>query len=429
MAMHVHFKHERLHVGYRAKDWRDVWFDPKKPDDSEGAEASEDEGAGNRRKKKEEPVYYYMSSTGKDIWRAPKASEVYWLPFFDISLCESKDRKDKQALQWQFLMDAHNYLNEKDPVMVDAFERQFDQPGFSRWQAFFRQAQKWKKNDLRNRRRRRSNRTQTALQAGANGAEVAEQVNSDSSDDSEADSTYESVIGGVSGRARAASASMPPPPPRRPGGKRKAPGNGADTRRPPSKKVKSEQDSQRRQHYNRNHPSPSVLNGVMGSSRGSPRNRVYEGADSNADDEDHESETFDTRPPPEMPDFDLEPDDNRARDQFQRSRRGGSSRDITPFEQWAGADQIQEEIGFEGGPDAENASNADNDAESNVVRAWQATVESYNGSDLDEEEAFQQAVRASLPPPDRSQRGSVVPSVEPRDPSNDVNNIGHDSAA
>ncbi|KAK3725443.1 hypothetical protein LTR37_000413 [Vermiconidia calcicola] len=424
MAMHPHFKYGRLHVGFRAKDWKDVWFEPKKPKKNSDESAESDEEDDGNGKKKKEKIFYYMSPRGKDIWRAPDPSEIHWHSFYDINLCEAKGLRTKQKLQWEYLTDAHSYLIEKDQVMVQALEAKLDQPSFSRWQAFFVHAKKWKKRDMRARQAKRAERTQTARDAGANDAEVAEQVNSDPSDDddddSDADSTYQSVAGLAPGRA--ASTSMAPPPPKRPGGKRKTPGNGADTRRPSAKKVKSEHNSQTRLQYNRNQLSPSVVNGVMGSLRGS----IPERPDSIADEEDHESETFDTRPPPEMPDFGHEADDMQYHGQSQRRRRGGSRSEMTPVEQWAGADQIQEEIGFEEQLDGVNASNADDDAESGIVRAWRDAI---NGVGLNDDEAFQQAVRASLPPADHSRRGSVVPSIEPRDTSNGGNNRGDDSAA
>lgn len=209
--MSIRFTHGRLHVGYRKKDWSDVWTEPAKNEEGKQDIYMNEEG--------EPEIMLYRFTLGKAGCKEELMDgEVKWHPLFDDANCESSKRIARHRMQKQFLTDAYKYLAEKDPERVRALEEDLDQPGFSRWQTWFKEAKKFKKTQMRQRDNRRQTRVQQATEAGATEFEIRKQVSSDTSD-----SAYESDEEERVGTRR--STTHMPPPPRRPN-KRKTAKNG-----------------------------------------------------------------------------------------------------------------------------------------------------------------------------------------------------------
>lgn len=187
--MSIRFTRKRLHVGFRARDWHDVWLQPAMDEIQTNPEG-------------EAEIMLYSYTIGKAGTREPMEGEVKWHPLFDIRNCESDKIAERARLQKRFLADAYKYLVETDPEAVRTLEEELDQPGFSRWQTWFREAKKFKKTQMKQRDSRLRTRIQAARAGGLSQAEAQKEINSDTTD-----SAYESDDDGE----RPDPAQMPPP--------------------------------------------------------------------------------------------------------------------------------------------------------------------------------------------------------------------------
>ena len=138
MAVRFDRRRGRLHVGYRAEDWSDVWMEPKVPQDQD----VDEEGEG------EYDFDLFRFSTGDKIRREPMLSEVKWLPHFDPKNCDSSSQAERKKLHRRFLTDAYAYLAAKDVKYVEHLERQWDNPRCARWQSWFDLAKKFKRTRM-----------------------------------------------------------------------------------------------------------------------------------------------------------------------------------------------------------------------------------------------------------------------------------------
>lgn len=134
-------------MGWRLRDWSMVWYERIGEPDAEG----------------NADIGLYRVTTGGPGWREPMEGEVAWLPIFDPARCESKVKREREAMQKQILNDAYSYLNLRDADELLALEERLDQKDFVRWHAWFREAKKWKQKDLKRRRNRRQKRSEPFL--------------------------------------------------------------------------------------------------------------------------------------------------------------------------------------------------------------------------------------------------------------------------
>lgn len=109
--MPIKFTFNRLHVGYIAKDWADVWYEPVGEPNAEGEAETGLYKITTRNSAKRDAQY-----------REPMEGEVKWHPHFDPANCESKSKGEKSRLQKQFLTDAYRYLAERNPETIRSLE-------------------------------------------------------------------------------------------------------------------------------------------------------------------------------------------------------------------------------------------------------------------------------------------------------------------
>jgi len=262
--MSVWFKHNRLHVGYRLRDWSDVWYEPRSVDAS-----ANDNGSRNDRE-------LFTDSKGM-VEHEPLEGEVAWHPPFDPKNCEARSKPAIRVMHMQFLLDAHTYMSEKDVEEVRAFEEEKDAEyaGFARWQTWFSRAKAVKKKQM-TAQKRRAKRQRLSREAGIPLKES--DINSDSSDNS----AYESEEGRVQ-RQRATGAMPPPPRPTKASGKRKQAYGERITSNPHSKRAKnSASASSARSSESRNIDDFS-MSGGLGRRSASESVSEYDAQDHNED--------------------------------------------------------------------------------------------------------------------------------------------------
>ncbi|KAI7227681.1 hypothetical protein KC330_g8280 [Hortaea werneckii] len=184
------FDQQRLLVGWRLCDWSPVWYEPLGSEDGDGP-VYDGNGAAE--------IGLYKLSTGDPGYREPMTGEVAWFAPFDWKTFQALEKKEKLALQKQFMADAYKYLSAENRREEKTMEKDFHRLHDTRWYRFFEAAKLYKK---RNRQARSS-----AGIAGA-GAGAAEQ---EQEEDLSEDSGFESNIGQYS--RSPADAEMPPPPP------------------------------------------------------------------------------------------------------------------------------------------------------------------------------------------------------------------------
>lgn len=261
--MSILFRHNRLGVGLREKDYTIVWYEPI--------------GAGEDGQEEEDgtaEIALFRLDTGAVDRRQPMEGEVAWFPWYDPDRFPSKKKNERLRLQKQFLNDAYKYCNAKDAADVSQLEDELDDPKYRKWDAWFTEAKKWKRPKMKLRVTRRKTREQTAAAAGVDDAEI----NSDTT----VDSTYESEREERT-RVRKKSGDMPPPPkPAGAGGKRKAASN-----KPKGKK----QEPKRPKPSPSNHSSPfssrhSAATQHMSGGLGSRRHSTVSGTSVDEDEED-----------------------------------------------------------------------------------------------------------------------------------------------
>nr|POE73039.1 hypothetical protein CFP56_30978 [Quercus suber] len=142
--MAVVFTKRRLLVGYRARDWSPVWYEPIGQPDEDGNTMTG----------------LFSLADGDAERREPMEGEVYYHAHFDPRRCESDIKKERTRMHQQTMYDAWTYMYEKDPNEVRRLEEEMHRPRFRRWQSWFEQAKKQKKITMRAaERRRRRNRT------------------------------------------------------------------------------------------------------------------------------------------------------------------------------------------------------------------------------------------------------------------------------
>ncbi|KAI6913826.1 hypothetical protein KC318_g1203 [Hortaea werneckii] len=124
--------------------------------------------------------------------------EVAWFAPFDWKTFQALEKKEKLALQKQFMADAYKYLSADNRREERTMEKRFHRLHDTRWYKFFEAAKLYK----RQKRQARSS-------AGTAGAAAAEQEQEEALSE---DSGFESNIGQYS-RPRADTEMPPPPPP------------------------------------------------------------------------------------------------------------------------------------------------------------------------------------------------------------------------
>lgn len=107
-------------------------------------------------------------------------------------------------MQKQFFTDAYKYLIERDHEKVRIMEEELDQPGFSRWQTWFAEAQRFKNGQMKRRDATRRRRVKKAIARGMTEVQAQKEVTSDTDD-----SAYESD--GERESASRSTSQMPPP--------------------------------------------------------------------------------------------------------------------------------------------------------------------------------------------------------------------------
>ena len=370
-----------MHVGYRLKDWSDVWYEPASEPDIEG----------------EAKIGPFKLTTGEPGRRELYEGEVAWHPPFDEKRCESSKYSDKKKMQKQFLTDAYLYLAEKDLEIVRQMEEDLDQPSFSRWQAWFSQARKWKKKKrIAKEAARRRRRRKVVRDGGMSEAEIEENSDSESSD-----SAYESD-GMESGSIEARKSGMPPPKqrPTKANGKRIATKKGSGSRKSGPKKPKLNGDvAPRRPNRLQNSFSLFV-----------------------SDDDDDESLDYDIRPPQGLEE---ESQDDTVDDHNpgifptpQNTQDQAHTRAITPFAQWGRISQRNGSVLEDGTPTRTKQRRVEGQTGSDDVERANRISE-INGEGIDEEQAVQEALRQSIEPSEEPSRMPGNGDPEPHRPAED----------
>ena len=141
MSIRFHHKRRRLHVGYRASDWSDVWMEQKADLENYGNEdETRDDGETN--------YDLYRFSTGGRGRREPMNDEVKWHQHFDPKNCDATTAAGRKKLQKRFLHDAFQYLTAKDAAQARAMEQDLDKPREARWQSWFDMAKRYKRRQM-----------------------------------------------------------------------------------------------------------------------------------------------------------------------------------------------------------------------------------------------------------------------------------------
>jgi hypothetical protein len=203
-------KHRTFRMGHRKRDWSDVWYRPAHANNPSSLGGDIDGGNAIAR------IMLFSSEKGEVSDDDPMHGEVNWIPNFDLANCESKIRKEKEIMHVQCLERAWLYLDAKTPEDVKTLTGKFNSPLSRRWQSWFEHARKWQDKKMKTKERARRNRRPTGV------------ANNTDSESEREDSTYETDD--ELGRERPKkSGPMPPPPP--PSADGKGPGR-ANPKRP-----------------------------------------------------------------------------------------------------------------------------------------------------------------------------------------------------
>ncbi|KAI7463138.1 hypothetical protein KC357_g8291 [Hortaea werneckii] len=188
MDQAIVFDRQRLLVGWRLCDWSPIWYEPIASEDEDGPVYDGNGGA---------EIGLYKLSTGDPGYREPMTGELAWFAPFDWKTFQATEKKEKLALQKQFMADAYKYLSTDNRREEKKMEKDFHRLHYTRWYKFFEAAKLYK-------RRKRQARSSTGT-AGV-GAAAAEQEQEEVLSE---DSGFESNIG-LSSRPRVGT-EMPPP--------------------------------------------------------------------------------------------------------------------------------------------------------------------------------------------------------------------------
>ncbi|KAI7183663.1 hypothetical protein KC363_g8123 [Hortaea werneckii] len=268
MDQAIVFDRQRLLVGWRLCDWSPVWYEPIASEDEDGPVYDGNGGA---------EIGLYKLSTGDPGYREPMTGELAWFAPFDWKTFQATEKKEKLALQKQFMADAYKYLSTDNRREEKKMEKDFHRLHYTRWYKFFEAAKLYK-------RRKRQARSSTGT-AGA-GATAAEREQEEVLSE---DSGFESNIG-LSSRPRVGT-EMPPP--RTPASNRNASARKRKRDSQPKRSKVSTADlrAQRRHEYEapssfdaddnvRRHTprqnSISLMSGGLGSNGGIPTNGIHD---------------------------------------------------------------------------------------------------------------------------------------------------------
>ncbi|OTA22808.1 hypothetical protein BTJ68_14074 [Hortaea werneckii EXF-2000] len=188
MDQAIVFDRQRLLVGWRLCDWSPIWYEPIASEDEDGPVYDGNGGA---------EIGLYKLSTGDPGYREPMTGELAWFAPFDWKTFQATEKKEKLALQKQFMADAYKYLSTDNRREEKKMEKDFHRLHYTRWYKFFEAAKLYK-------RRKRQARSSTGT-AGV-GAAAAEQEQEEVLSE---DSGFESNIG-LSSRPRVGT-EIPPP--------------------------------------------------------------------------------------------------------------------------------------------------------------------------------------------------------------------------
>lgn len=169
MAGIVPFKHGRMYVGWRRRDWLLVSYEPLIEDvdaDPDGLAPS-----------------LYFTATGTEEERPPMEGEVMFFPHFALETCESKTKKERVRMQIQFLTRAFAYLNYSGENLGE-YEKTLEEPKWRKWQSWFDEAKKWKRKGMKaklSRRKLKADRVRAMQAAGVPEDEIDRDIDSDDS--------------------------------------------------------------------------------------------------------------------------------------------------------------------------------------------------------------------------------------------------------
>ncbi|TKA70115.1 hypothetical protein B0A55_06978 [Friedmanniomyces simplex] len=439
----------RLAVGWRIQDWTLVYYEPiTTANADEDVDKVDNEGAA------EIGPFRFDSPHGPPAYREPMKGEVAWLPHFDPARFPSTSGRERDLMQKRFLGDAYAYCVARGPVEEEALVKRLTDDKYRKWASWFEMAQKWKKGDRKQRRQRRKEREETVISAGRPLEEV--EMNSDSSGDSGVEDVHD----------------MPPPP--RPN-KRKGNGGRANGHGPSAKRGRNGSNgagsSSNGSSRNR---SGLYMSGGLGGRDPSRAGTAFGGSVGGDDDDDHDDRDWSSHHPSPDPDSApfpgprgpngldggggasvLEangvngfPTPNSFFAQTHRvppdtpnglpgSRptetpkapprpRGRSHTSYVPFSRGSPCDSMQPDD-ESGGANDDNlivtgtrqvSVRPDNEPAGGNGGVEGPNVAEYNGENIDEEEAFQWGLRASVVPPDDVDddvQRAIRASMEPGD--------------
>ena len=364
MPIRVDFKNNRLFVGLRKRDQTDVWFAPGEVDNNNASRKEK-----KKKNTQDETELLFTSIDGKNlVWEDPSGPEVWWLPWFDPQACEADTKQKKLSMQREFLCHAYNYMKEKDEDVVAQMEEDLDMPAFRRWYVWFAAAKKEKRSRLK----RRKTRSDKVSVTGISDEDIEEQVTSDvSEDENDHDSAYGEGSGGRE--------SMAPPPRRSDKGSKRGRGmNDSNDNGRGAKRRRNDNGVRGKKGF-----ELPLMSGARSTSLASA-------------DDDMRSDIFDTRPPPAT-NFGgrMTPSPSslvtRSRVASNDVRRSTSERRVSQARSTGGR---------------ENSANDEDETmfmTPTVSQAEFQNILAYNGAGVDEDEATQRAIRASMAPetPDR----------------------------
>lgn len=413
--MEVKFNTRRMLVALRKADWTKVWYAPAKLPDQDAEKPHDDD--------KPPVAAFYESPHARESLKNPLVGELNWLPHFNYENFEATGRKDKQHLQEWFLYRCWEYLDVENTEEAEA-ENQFNTPGYLRWQTWVPLADRYRCSRAMNKR-------------------YGKAVHIDKHGNPVADDGYESDEEGVpqqraAAAAKAASANKgraPKQPPKRQAaahGKRKSGNAGAS---PAPKKAKSASNANATRSTD-SEGSYDFIRDAPGANSTGNRNRSVT-LDSDGEIEVEEDDTFsldyDDRHPTLPPATPLNAknawDSKGLMSPPKTQKRPGRSITQDSDRRFGGRGSVRGSAAAAAGDVSGDSGTGRRDPISLSLRGREVVeleddgevdpvdlervqrMQEVNGHDVDEEAAFEAAIRASRPPEDRNGEGNGEPEV------------------